>query len=361
MSKNFVDRLMKKFKDEDVIRLSDKDDFKSMKSWVSMGSGELDTNLSTLGFPVGIVEVAGASRSGKTTLALHGMKNFQIQYPDGICCILSSENRDSKDYAEKMGIDTNRIIIMKIRYVEKMFLMVKNLIDETMEMFDEEKIPRSKARFYFMWDSLGATLSKSELDTMDENTNTLSKKMEKGDEMTELKHEKIGAFAKPAKMFAKYLTSEMYDKVIHFIILNHQYDKIGGHGKKSPGGEWVEYMPTLRLDTRLKEHIKIDDEQVAQITVVSVVKNDFGTRTKTEIEILLGFGIVLSETDIEFAVEEGIIKKEGVKKMSFLEGKLVWSTKREFYEHFKRGNPLMKLLQKKITQAWHNKLLKEKG
>ena len=312
MKKNIIDSIVKKFNNEDVIKFADKDGFKEVKSWAHTGSPMLDFNLNTLGLPTGIIEIAGKSRSGKTTLGLMAMKSFLKENPnDGIAVILSSENRDNKDYALKLGIDVNRIIIIKIRYVEKMFMMVKKLLDDTDQLFKENNM--GKPKYFFMWDSIGATLSKSELDTMEENTETLSKKFDRGDDINDLKHEKVGAFAKSAKMFAKFLLGECYSRVIHFIMLNHQYETIGGLGqsvRKSTGGEWVELMPTIRLSMKLKGHERIDDEEVAQITEVKVVKNDFGSRKKTDIRILLGYGIILSEDDINYALETGILQKE---------------------------------------------------
>ena len=66
--------------DDEVIKFSEKDMFKDMKTWIHCGSPELESNLGTFGFPVGISEIAGKSRSGKTTLALMGMLNFQKQF-----------------------------------------------------------------------------------------------------------------------------------------------------------------------------------------------------------------------------------------------------------------------------------------
>lgn len=355
---SIVDKLVKKFNNEDVIKFSEKDNFKEMKSWAFSGCPELDYNLGTLGFPTGIIEIAGKSRSGKTTMGLAGMFHFLKNEENGIAVILSSENRDNKAYAEKMGIDTDRVIIMKVRYMEKMFIQVKTLITETCELFAEEKLGEPK--FYFLWDSLGATLSKSELDTMEENTNEMEKKQAKGEDLEKLKHEKIGAFAKPAKMFAKFLLGEMYDKTIHFIMLNHQYDNIGGHGKTSTGGTWVELFPTLRLQTTLIENIKVGEEEVAQITRIKVIKNDFGSRKVTDVEVLLGVGIVLNEVDIEYAVSKGILKKEGAKKLSFMDDKLKWSTKREFYANYSSKNKFLPILLKKIAQARHDDTNKEK-
>lgn len=359
MGNSIIDSIIKKFNNEDVIRFSDKDGFSEIKSWCHTGSPTLDYNLRTFGLPTGIIEIAGKSRSGKTTLGLMAMKDFLKNNPDnGIAVILSSENRDNKDYALQLGIDVNKIIIIKIRYVEKMFMMVKKLLDDVDELFQERKL--GKPKFFFLWDSVGATLSKSELDTMEENTETLSKKFDRGDDISDLKHEKVGAFAKSAKMFAKFIMSEMYTRTIHFVMLNHQYDSIGGIGptiRKSTGGEWIELIPCLRLSMKLKGHEKIDDEEVAQITEVKVVKNDFGSRKKTDIRILLGYGIILSQDDIDYALETGILKKEGAKKVSFMNGKLSWSSPREFFKLYYSHNKLLKVLHAKIKSSMQKDLI----
>lgn len=290
------------------------------------------------------------------------MKSFLKENPEsGVAVILSSENRDNKDYALQLGIDVSRIIIIKIRYVEKMFMMVKKLLEDVDNLFKEENL--GKPKFFFLWDSIGATLSKSELDTMEENTETLSKKFDRGDDIGDLKHEKVGAFAKSAKMFAKFIMGEMYARDIHFVMLNHQYETIGGMGvavRKSTGGEWVELLPTIRISMKLKGHIKIDDEEVAQITEVKVVKNDFGSRKKTDIRILLGYGIILSDEDIDYALETGILKKEGAKKISFMNGKLKWSSPREFFKLYTEHNKFIGILHTKIKSSMQKDLMKLK-
>lgn len=361
---SLIDKIVKKFNSEDVIKFSEKDGFKDMKSWAHTGSPSLDYNLHTFGLPTGIVEIAGKSRCGKTTLGLMSMKWFLKENPeDGIAVILSSENRDNKDYALQLGLPVNRIIIVKVKYVEAMFMQVKKLIMDTDEIMKEEKM---KPKFFFLWDSLGATLSKNELDTMEENTSRMEKALEKGTDMAdfELKNEKMMAFAKEAKKFVKSIMSEMYSHIIHFVILNHQYEQstMGVTTRKSTGGEWVELMPCLRLSMKLKGHEKIDDVEVAQITEVKVVKNDFGSRQKTDIRILLGYGIILSQEDIEYALETGILQKEGVKKVSFMNGKLTWSSPRELFNHYYEHNKLLIVLHSKIKKAMQGDLiaLKEK-
>lgn len=359
MKNNLIDKIVQKFNSDDVIKFSDKDGFSEVKSWAHTGSPTLDYNLRTFGLPTGIIEIAGKSRSGKTTLGLMAMKYFLKENPDnGVAVILSSENRDNKDYALQLGLPVNQIIIVKVRYVEAMFLQVKKLINDAKEVLKAEKLT---PKFYFLWDSLGATLSKSELDTLEENTKLLDKELQRGTDVEEisLKNEKMMAFAKEAKKFAKFIMSEMYNNVMHFVMLNHQYEQntMGISTRKSTGGEWVELMPTLRLSMKLKNHEKIDDVEVAQITEVKVVKNDFGSRKKTDIRILLGYGIILSQEDIDYALEMGILKKEGAKKITFLKGKLSWSTPRELFKLYQEHNPMLNVLHMKIKNSMQKDLI----
>lgn len=358
---SIIDKIVNKFDNEDVIKFSDKDNFKEMKSWCGTNVPQLEYNLGVLGLPTGIIEISGISKSGKTTLGLECMSNFLKQDENGIAVILSSENRDNKEYAAKLGIDTDKVIILKIRYVEDMFMKVKKMIQDVEEIFNTENLGDPK--FFFLWDSLGATLSKAELDTMEHNTAEMEKAMAKGKAMTKsaTKHAQMGAFAKQAKMFSKFLLGEMYDKTIHFIILNHVYNKMDGRGgKKSGGGEWVEYMPTIRLRMAVVGHERLDDEEVAQYSEVKVVKNDFGSRRKTKVEILLGKGFVLNADDIAFAVEEGIIEQVSAKKMSFMKGKMTWSSKRTFYQLYQENNKYLPLLHKKVAKARHENVLDER-
>lgn len=359
MKSSFVDKIVKRFNSEDVIKFSEKDGFKDIKSWAYTGSPSLDYNLRTFGLPTGIVEIAGKSRSGKTTLGLMAMKYFLKENPDdGLAVILSSENRDNKDYALQLGLPVERIVIVKVKYVEAMFMQVKKLIMDADEILGEEKL---KPKFFFLWDSLGATLSKSELDTMEENTRRMEKELQRGTEVEdiELKNEKMMAFAKEAKKFAKSIMAEMYNHTIHFVMLNHQYEQsnMGVTTRKSTGGEWVELLPCLRLSMKLKSHEKIDDVEVSQITEVKVVKNDFGSRQKTDIRILLGYGIILSQEDIDYALENGILKKEGAKKVSFLNGKLAWSSNRELFQNYYSHNKLLNVLNQRIRKSMQEDLL----
>lgn len=355
---NVLSKLTARFNSDDVITFKKKDGFAEVKSWAHTGSPELNWNLRTYGLPTGIIEIAGRSRSGKTTEGLEAMKYFLDKNPEtGLACILSSENRDNKDYAIQLGIDPSRVVIIKIHYVEQMFVRVSKFVKDAHALFEEAGI-KEKPKFFFLWDSLGATLSKAEYDALRANVENMDKAAAKGEELEKLQEPKMMAFAKSAKMFAKGLVGLCYTNVIHFVILNHQYEQnvMGVTSRKSTGGEWVELMPTLRLQMRVTEMKKIDDVEVAQISEVKVIKNDFGSRQKTYIRILLGYGIILSEEDIDYAVERGIIQKPSKTVYTALNGKLRWKSDRELYQLYYDQNPLLDTLGKVITASRHRDL-----
>lgn len=355
---NVLSKLTARFNSDDVITFKKKDGFAEVKSWAHTGSPELNWNLRTYGLPTGIIEIAGRSRSGKTTEGLEAMKYFLDENPEtGLACILSSENRDNKDYAIQLGIDPSRVVIIKIHYVEEMFVRVSKFVKDAHALFEEAGI-KEKPKFFFLWDSLGATLSKAEYDALRANVENMDKAAAKGEELEKLQEPKMMAFAKSAKMFAKGLVGLCYTNVIHFVILNHQYEQNvkGVTSRKSTGGEWVELMPTLRLQMRVTEMKKIDDVEVAQISEVKVIKNDFGSRQKTYIRILLGYGIILSEEDIDYAVERGIIQKPSKTVYTALNGKLRWKSDRELYQLYYDQNPLLDTLGKVITASRHRDL-----
>lgn len=357
MSK-IVDKLIKKFDNGDLIKFSTKDVFKKNDVWVHTGSPALDFRLGTLGFPVGITEIAGASKSGKTTLAITAMKYFQKAHKDGVCVILSSEERDNRELAEQIGVDTERVIIVRSKFIEDLFYKFNIILKQVAELWVADKLP-GKPKIFVMLDSLGATNSRAELDTFEKNTEMYQNHITEGTKV-EIKSAKMGDFASAAKRCMKAMLAKLYDLDIVFVILNHQIANFDTGGKSSTGGTWIEYLPTLRLVTQRTAWEKIDEIEVAQHTKIKVEKSDFGSRESTMIEILLGYGLVLSKEDIEYAVKKKILKKEGEKKMIFTD-KLWWNSKRTLYNHYYERNPLLEILHKKIRDARHKDLLDEKA
>lgn len=354
-----VDMLLKKFDDEDTIIFGEKNFYRKDSVWAHSGSPLLDFNLKVLGFPVGVTEISGLSKSGKTTLALEGLKSFQKQYKDGVGLMLSSESRDNKEYAENIGVRTKDVLVIKAKFVEDLFFKLQIRIDQICDLWQKNNLP-GKPKIYVIWDSIGATNSRAELETFKNNVASYKKHIEKG-KAFELKHARMGDFATAAKRCMKAMLSQLYEKDIIFVALNHRYDKMGlmEHGTQSTGGKWVEFLPTLRLETVRVGWERMDEVEVGQYTKVKVEKNDFGSRKATEIEILLGQGLVLTEEDIIFAADKGILQKKNEKTFSFSKG-LVWNSKRTFYENYSKRNVLLNVLHSQIKKARHEDILAEK-
>ncbi len=355
----------------DFETLNNKNYFDPGRLYIHTGSSNLDCNIGSFGFPVGLTEISGMSKSGKTTLALMGMLNFQQRFPDGICVILSSEYRDNDQYAKQIGLDTERIHLIKSKNVEDLFYNFQIFINALEVLWREEQM-EGKPKIYVFWDSIGGTNSRAELNTFMENVKIHQKNLSEGTK-TEAKHAKIADFAKMAKHCMKAILAQIYDKDIVFIAINHLIDNVDGTGgQSSGGGHWITFLPVLRLLCKRKEWITMEMEdmingkamkkieQVGQITTVYIEKNDFGSRKSTDVEIFLGYGIVLSANDIAYAINKGILKAPSALKRSFMNDKLKWSSRREFYDLYKTHNKLLPILHKKIMQERHKEVLESK-
>lgn len=363
----FIDRLKKNIKDYDSEMLEDKDTFnKDSKTWAHTGCPELEYNLGVLGFPVGITELAGKSKSGKSTLGITGMKNFLLSDENAIAILLLSEERIQKTYLVKIGLPMDRVIIIRGRFVEDIFYKAQIRINDIDEAWHAEKLP-GKPKIFMMLDSVGACNSRAELETFNANVEIHKKNLENGTK-AKLKHAQMADFARAAKMCMKAIMAQLYEKDIILVLINHLIADINNPhgGSKSGGGGWIEYMPCLRLVLSRKEWIKLkidnEDQEIGQITIVKVEKNDFGSRRKTEIEILLGYGITLSDADIQYAVDKKLLKKEGESGFSYLNGKLKWNSPRSFYDIYQTPakKKFMDILSKQITTARHTEILSSK-
>ncbi len=354
MSK-FLDKFISKLsKDDDSIVTFDKIDyFENTSNWVSTGSPYLDLKLNTFGYPVGIIEVRGESQGGKTTLSLHGLRNFQKKYEEGIAVILSTERRDNKVYAEAIGIDTNRLIIINCKSIEDVFNKTQQVVELGVSEWKEEK-KEGKPKFFFVWDSLGNTISAQEKKFM----------IEASEDDNEDHHKTaMGAAARAIKRGLRFITAQVYDHDIWFMIINHVYDSMSGFGggKSSYGGKGIKFSPNLRLQTTLVSQVKIRDEKRGQISQIEVIKSDFGScKDKFDIEIFWGKGIILCEEDFKIGLEAGILEKHGRSGYKFMNGKLQWSSKPELYDLYDKNNKLLDVLKSKLIKIAHDLVIKQR-
>jgi RecA/RadA recombinase len=363
MSK-FLDKLTKKLEVFDSSSLGDQDPLISEKVWVSTGSPSLDYNLKTFGFKPGLVEISGMSTSGKTTMGLTVAATYLQQYPEAICVLMLSEERINEDYVARLGVPVERVFKVKSKFLEDLIYKTQLHIDRIEETWKEEKLP-GKPKIVLLFDSIGATISRSELETYKENVKAFNTSEEKGTAF-KIKHARMASFAGAAMVHIKAIFSQLYEKDIIMICLNHLRDDLNNPmgGKTSSGGSWREYFCWLRLqltvDKLATSKLKIDDEKWCQITKVKVIKNDFAGYQDTNLKLCIGYGFTLTDDDIEFAVEKKIIKKLSESKYSFADGKLVWSSPRTFLTLYRNQNKLLKVLHKLVTKARHKQLLDEK-
>ena len=346
---NFLDKLTNKLDKSKAFKFSEIDAFEDVKSWVTTGSPYLDYSLKTYGYPTGIIECRGPSQSGKTTLSLHACKSTIDQYKDkAVVVILSSERRDNREVAETIGLDLDRVLIVRTGTLEEAFNVVSRTVEAVTEDFGLD------ARIFFILDSLGNTVSSQEKDAL----KTRKEARLKGDDT---KHAAMGSAARAISLGLRGLVSLLDENEFTFFMINRAYDKIGSVGKSSYGGTAVEFYPTMRLDLRRKEGLKVGDDEVGQITIVQPIKTDFDRpKQKFEIEIGYGYGIVLGALDIELGIKLGVLEKFGANGAKFNE-KLKWKSRRELYQHYEDGNPMLKILLKKLTSKAHEQVLKERN
>lgn len=372
-----IDRLQQQFDEKKTFRFADVDPFQDVGSWISTGSPTLDLALNTLGFPTGVIEVRGASQSGKTTMSLQAMKTA-IEYMGdrAVVSILSSERRDNLAYAAQMGVPVNQIILHRIKTIEdvknKIFQTIRKTEAQLDAMFLDEgkdakvkkdeledyvktrKAEFGRLHFFFIWDALGQTVSAQELNKAEENAKT-----------DETGMAALGAASRslPAALRAIKTLEDEYD--ITLMIINRAYDKIDGTpGKKSYGGNAIELFPTMRLELSRIKGEKVGDVEVGQVSEVKVIKSDFGSPKQTfQIEIGYGLGIVLNRADIEFGIEQGILEKHGIGGAIFKMGTkeiLKWQNRGALYQLYRDRDPGLKMLVKLLTKKAHDKVMSER-
>jgi len=331
-------------------KFSDIDVFGDVDNWISTGSPYLDYCLKTHGYPTGIVEVRGASQSGKTTFSLEAMKSCISQYKDkAVVVILSSERRDNRALAKMIGVPLDDVLIIPTRTIEEVFNQLSRTVDKVKELNGDSL---EGIRFFFVWDSLGNTVSKAEADALQ-----IRKDNKKKDDDT-----KSAAMASAARAISLGLRGvvSLTDEIDStFFIINRAYNKIGGVGKTSYGGTAVEFYPNMRIELARKEGVKVGDDEVGQITLVKTIKTDFDRpKQQFECEIGYGYGLVLCQGDIDLGIELGLLEKFGQNGAKFNE-KLKWKSRRELYRHYEEKNPMLNVFVKKLTKALHKMTVEE--
>ena len=275
-----LDKLEKTYGKGTIMKLGDSQ-IEHMEA-ISTGSLGLDVALGIGGLPKGrIVEIYGPESSGKTTLATHAIANVQKQ--GGIAAIIDAEHAFDRFYAEKLGVNTENLLISQPDNGEQALEIADNLI-------------RSGAIDLVVIDSVAALTPKAEIEG------------EMGDS-------RMGLQARLMSQALRKLTGTISKTGCCCIFINQLREKIGimfGNPETTTGGNALKFYASVRLDIRRISQLKDGENVTGNRVRVKVIKNKVAPPFRqSEFDIIFGEGISRVGEIIDMGVEKGVIKKAG--------------------------------------------------
>ncbi|ADC89687.1 recA protein [Thermocrinis albus DSM 14484] len=249
---------------------------------IPTGSIALDIATGVGGIPRGrIVELFGPESSGKTTLALHVIA--EAQKNGGVAVFIDAEHALDPRYAEKIGVDTERLFISQPDYGEQALEIAESLLS-------------SGAVDVIVVDSVAALVPKDELEGSMEDIH-------------------VGKQARLMSQALRKLKGLAHKANAAVIFINQLREKIGvmyGNPETTPGGRALKFFADMRLDIRKVGDLKEGDGKVGSRVRVRIVKNKLAPPfQEAEFDVIYGEGICKLCDLIDTATQYGIIKKSG--------------------------------------------------
>jgi recombination protein RecA len=249
---------------------------------ISTGAINLDAAIGVGGIPRGrVTEIYGPESSGKTTLCLHVVANSQRG--GGVAAFIDAEHALDMDYAKKLGVDVENLLISQPDTGEQALEICEILV-------------RSGAVDVIVIDSVAALVPKAEIE---------------GD----MGDSHVGLQARLMSQALRKLTGAIARSRCSVIFINQLREKIGvmfGNPETTTGGKALKFYASVRLDIRRIGPVKEKEDVIGSHVRVKVVKNKVAPPFKqAEFDIMYSEGISHTSLLVDIGAENGIIDKSG--------------------------------------------------